>query len=310
MGTRTGLFKVGYGDKPLPKEVNEFHTDSDKDSSNLAQHHTLGWKTFQAAPGSLTDSRLRELEAGGGGTGGGVSQEDFDALVTTVANLTTRVEALEGGGGATPSTWDYGFENGTDNTEITIANSGEAWAFEPKAEYSATKAKTGSLSSYGIGTTDDPSGILNKQVDTVTPPVAVSAWFNVESNPTGTIAGGGSTVTGMYIVPDYSTVCFASYIVDYVDLSVDLVIRDASFAIVYQETLPFAIAEDVWYKATHTFTADGVVTELKDATEFTVYTYTHAADLSACTSVILEAYPHGAPHKLEIWIDDMHVEWF
>lgn len=39
---------------PYPKttDVNKFHTNSDKDSSINAQHHTLGKKRNQASPGN------------------------------------------------------------------------------------------------------------------------------------------------------------------------------------------------------------------------------------------------------------------
>lgn len=35
-----------------PEEVNALHINSDKDSSTQAQHHTLGIKPTQAAPGN------------------------------------------------------------------------------------------------------------------------------------------------------------------------------------------------------------------------------------------------------------------
>lgn len=36
---------------PEPREVNQFHSRSDVDSSTTAQHHTLGVKHDQASPG-------------------------------------------------------------------------------------------------------------------------------------------------------------------------------------------------------------------------------------------------------------------
>lgn len=45
--------KEGKSGPPVPtgQVVNKFHTRSDKDSSNFAQHHTLGTDHNQAAPG-------------------------------------------------------------------------------------------------------------------------------------------------------------------------------------------------------------------------------------------------------------------
>jgi len=39
---------------PPLDEVNAFHLNSDKDSSALALHHTLGLKPYQASPGNHT----------------------------------------------------------------------------------------------------------------------------------------------------------------------------------------------------------------------------------------------------------------
>lgn len=36
---------------PTPTEVSKFHSNSDADSSTVAQHHTLGIKNGQASPG-------------------------------------------------------------------------------------------------------------------------------------------------------------------------------------------------------------------------------------------------------------------
>lgn len=57
---------------PNSSEVENFHNKSDVDSGPKAQHHTLGFGTHQAAPGSLVKvllDRVAELEAGGGGGG-------------------------------------------------------------------------------------------------------------------------------------------------------------------------------------------------------------------------------------------------
>lgn len=35
-----------------PAEVNDFHLNSDRDSSATAQHHTLGTNPYQASPGN------------------------------------------------------------------------------------------------------------------------------------------------------------------------------------------------------------------------------------------------------------------
>jgi hypothetical protein len=39
---------------PSSEDVNVFHTNSDKDSSTQALHHTLGIKPTQASPGNHT----------------------------------------------------------------------------------------------------------------------------------------------------------------------------------------------------------------------------------------------------------------
>lgn len=39
---------------PDPLEVNKFHSNSDKDSSQIAQHHTLGLDHNQGSPGDHT----------------------------------------------------------------------------------------------------------------------------------------------------------------------------------------------------------------------------------------------------------------
>lgn len=46
-----------------PHEVNGLHSDSDLDSSDWAQHHTLGYDPGQAAPGSSVGRRLSIVEA-------------------------------------------------------------------------------------------------------------------------------------------------------------------------------------------------------------------------------------------------------
>jgi hypothetical protein len=46
---------AGFANKtPSPQDVTQFHSNSDKDSSAYAQHHTLGKGSNQAAPGDHT----------------------------------------------------------------------------------------------------------------------------------------------------------------------------------------------------------------------------------------------------------------
>lgn len=53
------FFKPHKGGEASPhsKEVADFHINSDKDSSPLALHHTLGRGALQAAPGNLSYSK-------------------------------------------------------------------------------------------------------------------------------------------------------------------------------------------------------------------------------------------------------------
>lgn len=48
---------------PNANEVEHFHNKSDVDSSPLAQHHTLGFGTHQAAPGNLVEVLLNRINA-------------------------------------------------------------------------------------------------------------------------------------------------------------------------------------------------------------------------------------------------------
>lgn len=62
-------YKPAYdrtGQRVTPDAVNEFHSKSDVDSSQQAQHHTLGLKNGQASPGDhLHDGRTsKKLLAG------------------------------------------------------------------------------------------------------------------------------------------------------------------------------------------------------------------------------------------------------
>jgi hypothetical protein len=45
-----------------PEHVNNFHDNSDVDTGDLAQHHTLGFGPNQAAPGIATNRRLTVVE--------------------------------------------------------------------------------------------------------------------------------------------------------------------------------------------------------------------------------------------------------
>lgn len=74
-----------------PREVNLFHNRSDVDSSTTAQHHTLGIKHDQAAPGDhVHDGRGSRLL----GTGlnlnlnrTGATQADIDNLILMLHNV-------------------------------------------------------------------------------------------------------------------------------------------------------------------------------------------------------------------------------
>jgi hypothetical protein len=53
-----------------PTEVNKFHNRSDRDTSTVAQHHTLGLGANQSSPGDHThDGRNSKLIAKGLNTG-------------------------------------------------------------------------------------------------------------------------------------------------------------------------------------------------------------------------------------------------
>ncbi len=76
-----------------PKEVNDFHSRSDLDSSTLAQHHTLGIKHDQACPGDHTHdgTTSRKLAANmtlTGSKGGNVALGNLITLLATVLGFT------------------------------------------------------------------------------------------------------------------------------------------------------------------------------------------------------------------------------
>lgn len=70
---------AGFDSKtPSPQDVNAFHQNSDKDSSPYAQHHTLGGRPNQAAPGDHKHSDgfieyTPELQSGTVGSGGSLT---------------------------------------------------------------------------------------------------------------------------------------------------------------------------------------------------------------------------------------------
>jgi hypothetical protein len=67
-----------------PKQVNDFHSNSDVDSSDLATHHTLGYGANQAAPGSDVSRRLSALEEAYIGVGCSQTVGQAIAAATTV----------------------------------------------------------------------------------------------------------------------------------------------------------------------------------------------------------------------------------
>jgi hypothetical protein len=77
-----------------PEEVNEFHLNSDRDSSMLAQHHTLGLKPYQASPGNHTHNgkdsariSFSDIEGGWMNVDGGIP-----------STIYTPIPHLDGGG--------------------------------------------------------------------------------------------------------------------------------------------------------------------------------------------------------------------
>lgn len=80
---------------PSPREVNAFHARSDKDTSSIAQHHSLGPDHNQASPGDhLHDGRTSKFLATHTLTGAlapaSVSELDaiVDQLITILKNFT------------------------------------------------------------------------------------------------------------------------------------------------------------------------------------------------------------------------------
>lgn len=79
---------------PTSEEVNLFHTNSDKDSSTQALHHTLGIKPTQASPGNHTHNgkdspfiKFSDIEGGWMNVDGGIP-----------STIYTPIPHLDGGG--------------------------------------------------------------------------------------------------------------------------------------------------------------------------------------------------------------------
>lgn len=79
--------KIKQEKKPLspePREVNLFHTRSDVDSSQLAQHHTLGVKHDQASAGDHSHDGKSSRKVG---TGLNLTCDTGVSTATDLANL-------------------------------------------------------------------------------------------------------------------------------------------------------------------------------------------------------------------------------
>lgn len=79
---------------PTPEEVNAFHLNSDKDSSSLALHHTLGLGATQASPGNHSHNgkdsvriKFSDIEGGWMNIDGGIPSTVY-----------TPIPHLDGGG--------------------------------------------------------------------------------------------------------------------------------------------------------------------------------------------------------------------
>lgn len=79
---------------PTADEVNAFHLNSDKDSSVLALHHTLGIKPTQASPGNHTHNGVDSPRINFSDILGGWANID-GGLPTTVY---TPIPSIDGGG--------------------------------------------------------------------------------------------------------------------------------------------------------------------------------------------------------------------
>jgi hypothetical protein len=76
---------------PDPREVNNFHSRDDVDSSTTAHHHTLGIKHDQASPGDhVHDGRGSRKIGYGMGLSvnvSGATQTDLDNLIAMLSNV-------------------------------------------------------------------------------------------------------------------------------------------------------------------------------------------------------------------------------
>lgn len=76
---------------PEPREVNQFHSRSDVDSSTTAQHHTLGVKHDQASPGDHNHDGKGSRKIGQGlnltVSVAGTTQQDIDNLLAMLHNV-------------------------------------------------------------------------------------------------------------------------------------------------------------------------------------------------------------------------------
>lgn len=78
-----------------PREVNQFHNNCDADTSQIAQHHTLGVKHDQASPGDHSHDGGSSRKAGAnlglvltGAKGGNVALTNLITMLKTVIEFT------------------------------------------------------------------------------------------------------------------------------------------------------------------------------------------------------------------------------
>jgi hypothetical protein len=80
--------------KLTPQQVNQIHANSDKDSSSVAQHHTLGIDPNQASPGHHNHNGANSKLIGKGLNPGfpltaavAYSQSDFQEIIDALRDL-------------------------------------------------------------------------------------------------------------------------------------------------------------------------------------------------------------------------------
>lgn len=78
---------TGVNASLTPQEVNDLHTNSDVDSSALAQHHTLGVLATQASPGDHTHDgktskriKFSDIEGGWMNVDGGIPSTIYSPI--------------------------------------------------------------------------------------------------------------------------------------------------------------------------------------------------------------------------------------